>query len=146
MAREPSDSKGGPSRKIAQDLLKKIFRKGLAAEVERDLTTSLVRQWIGYEGHAALFTGKDRFWFTLTRQPEGITNVEVNHIPQPPLDEFLKDWKIPKDKTQDIIHRLNLCQTAEVRNRNGEQLRFTVDPPKRTIQIEPAADVVHDEG
>jgi hypothetical protein len=139
-------SKGGPVRKIAQDLLKKIFRKGLAAEVERDLITSLVRQWIGYEGHAALFTGKDRFWFTLTRQPEGITNVEVNHIPQSPLDDFLKDWRIAPEKAADLVHRLNLCQTAEVRNRDGERLRFMVDPLKRTIQIEPSADVVRDEG
>jgi hypothetical protein len=125
-------------RKIATDLTRKIFRGELAPQLERDLVTSLVRQWISYEGRAALFTGRDRYWFTLSRQPGGITSVEVGHIPQPPLDGFLQDWEIDPELAPEIIHRLNLGQSAEFTNRYGERLRLRVDPVERSLQIEPA--------
>jgi hypothetical protein len=131
---------------MAQDLTRKIFRRRLAPDIERDLVTSLVRQWISYDLHAALFTAHDRFWFTLSKQPHGITNVEVNHVAQPPLEGFIEDWDINPDLAPEIIHRLNVCQSAEFKNRYGERLRLRVDPKERSLQIEPVADVVRGEG
>jgi hypothetical protein len=121
-------------RKIATDAVEKVFGY-LLTEEEDELVTSVVRQWITCDGHAVLMKEEERFYLIFGQKDDGFT-LTINHVEGDVLGRFLRDWHIDPDETPEIVHRLNLCQSAEVTNRQGLPLRFSTDPKSRTIRID----------
>jgi hypothetical protein len=97
--------------------------------------TSVVRQWLTYDGHAALLKETGRFYLVIRRQGEGY-GLDINNVKGDVLGPFLRDWQIDLEQAPEILHRLNLCQSAEVNNRRGQVLRFSIDPRTRTLSLE----------
>jgi hypothetical protein len=58
-------------RQLADDLLRSIMPDDVPGFPRQDFVTSLVRQWITYDGHATLFTGEDQVYFLLGKSPLG---------------------------------------------------------------------------
>jgi hypothetical protein len=127
-------------RKIACDMVKRLYPRRLGRERQEELATSLVRQWAGYEGHAALFTPRGRYWLELTAMPPKGFNVAVTQVPGHPIEAFLKDWKIERGQVPAIVRRLNLSQSAEFTNTLGRCLRMWIDPKQRSVHMEPLDD------
>jgi len=123
-------------RKIACDALDKVFQGDLSDETRAELATALVRQWITRNGHAALLTEQDQFWYQVSPLPDGGANLNRNHVPGSRVYNFMRDWQFEPDQVPDIIHNLNVRQTAEITNRRGERLRMWVIPEERTFRIE----------
>ena len=60
-------SKRLPLRRIAEAELSKQFL-GLSAAVRDQLATSLVRQWVTYDGHAGVVTPTQQVWLQLVAE------------------------------------------------------------------------------
>jgi hypothetical protein len=69
-------------RKIASDAVEKVFRD-LAPEEEEELVTSVLRQWLTFDGHAVLLEEKARFYLILQENAEsyGLTTHQVPESP-----------------------------------------------------------------
>jgi hypothetical protein len=121
-------------RKIASDAVEKVFRD-LAPEEEEELVTSVLRQWLTFDGHAVLLEEKARFYLILQENAESY-GLTTHQVPGEPLWPFLRDWQIDLDLLPEMLHDLNVCQSVEVTNLKGAALRVSVDPKGRTIQLE----------
>jgi hypothetical protein len=139
-----SDTRNQALHKIAQDSVHRVFHGKLSAEQERDLVTAIVRQWLTYEGHAALFTASDRFWLAVRANPQGGYTVTEQRNPGDPTAPFPRDWDFEAEQVPDIFHRLNLGQSAEFSNQRGQRLRLWVEPKERRLNLEllPEADSI----
>jgi hypothetical protein len=124
-----------PLRMIAEDVLRNISRGFLDPKDHADWVASIMRQWISYDGRAAVFTPTDRFWLRLIRKSDGY-KVEVTHKSGGPLEPFFKDWDVEPDLSPSILAELNLLQVAEFQNRAGQKLRLRVEPHERKVSIE----------
>ncbi len=122
-------------RKIATDAVDKVFGGQLLEEEEGELVTSVVRQWLTYDGHASLLKETARYYLVFCRQGEGY-GLGINEVKGDVLGRFLRDWQIDLDQASEILHRLNLSQSAEVSNRRGQVLRFSHDPKTRTLRLD----------
>jgi hypothetical protein len=125
-------------RQLALGFLEEIAQEVSIFEAERDdLATSLVRQWITYDGNASLFLGEQQYFLVLARTPLGRSCVD----PQPGLAGWMnvlkEDWKISSDEMPDILGQLNRGQSAEVVNTDGIPLRLWVNPKRRSRGVEP---------
>lgn len=125
-------------RQLADDLFRRVAGGDEFPEGERaDLVTSLVRQWITYDGHATLFLGDRQVYLVLGRTPLGNPCV----VPEPGLSgwvrELTEDWKVDPDDIPDILDQLNRGQSAEAVNADGIPLRLWVDPGERGRGVEP---------
>jgi hypothetical protein len=49
-------------RQLADDLLRSLLPEDVPDFPRQDFVTSLVRQWITYDGHATLFVGDDQVY------------------------------------------------------------------------------------
>ena len=124
-------------RQLAEQILREIAEDYELADEERDgLVTSLVRQWITYDGNAALFLGEQQVYLALGRTPLGKPCI----IPAPGLGGWTKqltqDWKIDPNDLDEIFEQLNRGQSAEVINRDGLPLRLWVNPKERGRGVE----------
>jgi hypothetical protein len=121
-------------RKIAENELVVCFGE-LDAGVRNDLATSLVRQWLTYEGNAGVVTATHQFWLRLITKRDGvdvgIARKEGNwgHI-------LTKNWGVDKNDIPDLSHRLNLCQSALYRQADGRRLRIWIEPKERVVQCQ----------
>jgi len=125
-------------RDLAERVVEGIAEDGDVFEAGRpDLVTSLVRQWITYNGNATLILGEQQVYLVLGRTPLGGYRV----TPEPGLlgwvGELTRDWKVRPDDLPDAIDQLNLGQSAEVVNGDGVPLRLWVDPRERGRGVEP---------
>lgn len=125
-------------RQLAEELFERIGGDEEFPEDERaDFVTSLVRQWITYDGQATLFLGERQVYLVLGRTPLGKPVV----IPEPGLGgwvrELTQDWKVSPDDLPDILDQLNLGQSAETVNGDGIPLRLWVNPKERGRGVEP---------
>lgn len=81
-------------RQLAEEVVQRFAAEiELAEEKQRDYATSLVRQWITYEGNAMLFLGDRPMHFPLGKTPAGLFGT----VPEPGLHGWMKqltdDWK-----------------------------------------------------
>lgn len=125
-------------RRLAEELFQRIAGDDEFPESERaDFVTSLVRQWITYDGNATLFLGERQVYLVLGQTPLGHPCV----VPEPGLygwmRELTQDWKVSPDDLPDIIDQLNLGQSAETVNGDGIPLRLWVNPKERGRGVEP---------
>jgi hypothetical protein len=125
-------------RQLAEELLDQIPDEMEVSESERqDYVTSLVRQWITYDGNATLFTDEHQVYLVLGKTPLGKPCV----VPEPGLpgwmNQLTQDWKINPDDLPCIIDQLNRGQSAEVTNADGIPLRLWVNPKEKSRGVEP---------
>jgi hypothetical protein len=128
----------GALRRLAEDLLQTLEEEGgLPPGEQGDLATSLVRQWVTYDGHACLFLVGQVVYFDLGRTPLGKPRL----VPEPGLPGWLnvltRHWKIEPDDLPGIFDQLNRGQSAEVTNAEGVPLRLWVNPKERSHGVEP---------
>lgn len=125
-------------RQLAADLLEDASGKfDLSLEDREGLITSLVRQWITYDGHALLFLEETKVYFHLGSSPLGRSTIGIEPCPSNWPDVLRDDWQIGDDDLRDLLRQLNVGQSAEVVNQEGTTLRVWVDPKQRTNQVEP---------
>src|SRR5215469_14372515 len=125
-------------RQLAEELIRTIAQDEEIPEEEReDFATSLVRQWITYDGNATVFVGEQQVYLVLGKTPLGKPCL----VPVPALPGWMnrlrEDWKISPDDLPDILDQLNCGQSAEVINGDGVPLRLWVNPKKRSKGVEP---------
>src|SRR5262245_23704658 len=101
-------------RRLAEDLVGSMTEGIDVPDSKReDLATSLVRQWVTYDGQASLFIGEQQVSFVLGKTPLG----NPRAVPVPGLSGWLKilarDWKIDSASWPDIAEQLNRGQSAE---------------------------------
>jgi hypothetical protein len=128
----------GALRRLAEELLGSIPGDELIPEDEReDFVTSLVRQWVTYDGRATMFVGEQQVYLVLGKTPLGKPCV----VPEPAsygwTNRLREDWKISPDDLPEVINQLNRGQSAEVINADGIPLRLWVDPRERSRGVEP---------
>jgi hypothetical protein len=127
-------------RQIAEDILEKIAEnEDVPDNLRGDFATSLVRQWITYDGNATLFFGEKQIYFVLSSpSPE---QYHVVSEPETPgwISQLNEHWKISSDDLPEVIEQLNRGQSAEVINRDGVPLRLWVNPKDRNRGVEPPA-------
>ncbi|HEX4591654.1 MAG TPA: hypothetical protein VH120_17080 [Gemmataceae bacterium] len=104
-----------------------------------DFITSLVRQWITYEGRATFFPDESRQVFAdVITSPLGKTKVGIAPVSTAGWFIWLKrDWKIGPEELAEVIDQLNRAQSAEVVNSDGLRLRVFVSPQDRSRGVEP---------
>ncbi len=86
-------------RRIAEETVGPLVDEGHYFEAERpDLETSLVRQWITYEGHATLFVRERQIYLDLDRTPLGKPYPTVEPAPTDWVDWLTGDWKLDPDE------------------------------------------------
>ncbi len=125
-------------RRLAEVLLEEIDGDGEFPEAERaDLVTSLVRQWLTYDGHATLFLGEEQVYLVLGRTPLGRPCV----VPEPAghawVRQLTRDWKVHPDDLSEVLDQLNRGQSAEVVNADDVPLRLWVNPEEKRRGVEP---------
>jgi ribosomal protein S27E len=125
-------------RQLAVGLLQQIDPEGEVPDDERDeFVTSLVRQWITYDGNATAFVGERQAYLVLGRTPLGKPCV----VPEPGLagwvEQLRRDWRIGPDDLPEVLDQLNRGQSAEVVNGDGIPLRLWVNPKEKSRGVEP---------
>lgn len=125
-------------RRLAEELIQRIAQDQEIPEDEReDFATSLVRQWITYDGNATVFLGEQQVYLVLGKTPLGQSCI----VPEPAqpgwMSRLREDWKISADNLPEIIDQLNRGQSAEVINDDGVPLRLWVNPKERSKGVEP---------
>lgn len=125
-------------RQLAENLLRDMAGDEEIPQSERDeLVTSLVRQWLTYDGNATLFLGDQQVYFRLGRTPLGKPCVVPEPTPPGWLNQLIEDWMLNAEEMPVIVAQLNCGQSAEVRNGDGVPLRLWVNPKERSRGIEP---------
>jgi hypothetical protein len=136
MPRNKSNSRA--LRLLAEDFLRRVAEdEEIPADEREDFVTSLVRQWITYDGNATCLLGEQQVYLVLAKTPLG----QFCIVPEPGLPGWMKqlreDWKISPEDLPDIIGQLNLGQSAEATNTEGVPLRLWVNPRERSRGVEP---------
>jgi hypothetical protein len=134
------NNKGRAFRHIAEDVVQRLLEAGLLfVGDEEDITTSLVRQWLTYGGHAILFLDGERVSFDLDQSRPDKLRLGQGVVPgtRELLERWQIDWKIDPEAWPDIFDQLNRGQSAEVINNDGVALRLWVNPNERKIGVEP---------
>jgi hypothetical protein len=124
-----------PLRKIAESVLASHFGD-LDPEVMQELATSLVRQWLTNDGHAGFVTSSHQHWFrAVPREDDG---VEVgSSSPDGDWARVLShDWQVDEDDVPELLHSLNLCQSALCRTADGRTIQVRVEPKERTVRCQ----------
>jgi hypothetical protein len=127
-------------RRLAEAFLDEVAGDEDIPEGEREeFATSLVRQWLTYDGSAAVFVGDEQIYLVLGRTPLGRPCV----IPEPAghgwVRRLTRDWKVIPDDLPEVLDQLNRGQSAEVINGDGVPLRLWVNPKERRRGVEPLA-------
>jgi hypothetical protein len=125
-------------RWLAEAFLDEVAEGEDIPEGEREeFATSLVRQWLTYDGSAAVFLGEEQVYAVLGRTPLGRPCV----LPEPAgsgwVRRLTRDWKVSPDDLPEVLDQLNRGQSAEVVNGAGVPLRLWVNPRERSKGVEP---------
>jgi hypothetical protein len=125
-------------RQLAEELLEEIAEDEGIPEAEReDLATSLVRQWVSYDGNATLFLGGRQVYLVLGQTPLGRPCVVPLAAPEGWLKELSREWKVLLYDLPEALDHLNRGQSAEVVNADGVPLRLWVNPREKSRGVEP---------
>jgi hypothetical protein len=125
-------------RQLAEEILHAIAEAEEIPESEQeDLATSLVRQWITYDGRATLFVGEHQVYLVLGTTPLGKPSLVAEPSLPGWMNRLREDWKIRPDDLPEVINQLNRGQSAEVVNSDGVPLRVWVNPKERSRGVEP---------
>jgi hypothetical protein len=125
-------SKRLPLRRIAEGELAKQFL-GLSAAVRDQLATSLVRQWLTNDGHAGLVTPSQQVWFQLVAEGD-LLEVKVSTAEGGWGRALPRHWGVPAAEVPELLHRLNLCQSASCRTADGGTVELRVEPKERAVR------------
>jgi hypothetical protein len=124
-------------RQLAEELFERIAASDEFRQVERAaFVTSLVRQWITYEGNAAFFRGDHQLYLVLGHSPLG-RPVVPESCRSGWTRTLTRDWKIDPDDLPALFDQLNVGQSAEAVNGDGVPLRLWVNPQERVRGVEP---------
>jgi hypothetical protein len=127
-------------RRLAEALLDEIDEYDELPEAERaDVATSLVRQWLTYEGHATLFLEDEQVYLDLGRTPLGKPCVVPELAGHGWVRQLARDWNVSADDLPEVLDQLNRGQSAEVVSADGVPLRLWVNPRERRRVVEPLA-------
>jgi hypothetical protein len=133
-----SSTKQNALRQVAEAELDRRLGP-LDPRLRQELATSLVRQWITSDGHAGLVMSSGHCWFRMIRTEGG--GFEVGFDAQPPrFMDRLREWQIVEDEIPELLHQLNLCQSASCLSQENLQLRLSMRPKERNLSVEPVAD------
>ena len=125
-------------RHLAEQLLVEIAEDEVIPEAEwGDLATSLVRQWVSYDGNATLFLGGRQVYLVLGQTPLGKPCVVPLAAPEGWLKQLSREWKVRSDDLPEVLDQLNRGQSAEVINADGVPLRLWVNPREKGRGVEP---------
>jgi hypothetical protein len=125
-------------RHLAEELLEEIAEAEGISEAEwEDLATSLVRQWVSYDGNATLFLGGRQVYLVLGQTPLGKPCVVPLAAPEGWLKQLSREWKVRPDDLPEVLDQLNRGQSAEVVNAEGVPLRLWVNPREKSRGVEP---------
>jgi hypothetical protein len=124
-------------RRLAAEFLDQVADEIDLLESEREsLVTSLVRQWITYEGNASLILDGHEFSAVVSYSPLGKTKVSISRGVNW-LRRLREDWNLDEETASDAIDQLNHGQSAEVTSSDGLPLRMWINPREQTGGIEP---------
>lgn len=124
-------------RQLAESIVQNLSEEpGFAPFDTEGLATSLVRQWLTYDSHAALHTGGDLYYLSLIRSPLGSFSVKTQPNHNNWLQTLEEDWNLSPEDFPGMIDQLNRGQSAEGINRNGEEIRWWVNPKEKNSGVE----------
>lgn len=125
-------------RELAEDLFAQLSADADFPDDERaDFVTSLVRQWITYDGNATFLLGDRQIFLKLARTPLGKLTVVTEPGPSGWMRMLVQDWKLEIDDILELNEQLNRGQSAEAINGDGVPLRLWVNPKERIRGVEP---------
>jgi hypothetical protein len=130
-----SNRKRYPHRKVAESVLAEHF-SDLDVGVRNALATSLVRQWLTNDGCAGFVTTSHRYWIQLVPKEDGGVQVGVRKFKGSWGAVLSQDWHLEEDKIPAFLHQLNLCQSAQCRNKDGRSISIRIEPKARTIRCQ----------
>jgi hypothetical protein len=136
MPRIKADSRA--LRRLAEAFLDEVAEgEDIPGAERQECATSLVRQWLTYDGSASVFLGDEQVYLVLGRTPLGRPCV----VPEPAghgwARRLTRDWKVSPDDLPGVLDQLNRGQSAEVVNGDGVPLRVWVNPKERRRGVEP---------
>src|SRR5579884_3126240 len=127
-------------RQLATDLLDNISKHIEISDKERqDWITSLVRQWISYDGQAALFIGGRQLQFALAYTPLGKLFCTPEFINPDWTPSLIEKWKMDPADLPEVFEQLNRCQNADAINRQGDEIHLSIDPKAQRRMVEKEA-------
>lgn len=119
------------------DELAQARENEILQQTRDDLITSLVRQWLTYDGNAVLFVDDQRLYFLLDMTPLGKPTAILAMAPPGWLNRLIADGQICPEGLPEAVAQLNRGQSAEVTSRDGVPMRLWANPKERQCGIEP---------
>jgi hypothetical protein len=126
-----------PLRRIAENELSRHLGD-LDTAVRDELATSLVRQWLGNDGHAGLVTPTHQCWFHLVTNGDSL-EVGYSEAQGHWGRTLSQDWQVDEEEIPGLFHELNLCQSASCRTADGRTLRLWIEPKVQTVRCQEQA-------
>ena len=124
-------------RRIAAAELDKIFPH-MAREPREQLTTSIIRQWLTYGGHAGVFTLASHYYLHLEDHGEYV-HVGLELVPAS-IPQLLAPWGVEHDELPDIVWELNVKQSATFVNTQGRTIRVRANALEHGFGVEEVSD------
>lgn len=125
-------------RNIAHAELDKLL-PGQAKDVHEALVTSIVRQWMTYDGKAGILTLAVHYWLSVEHKESKV--VVGSGVLPATLPQHLATWKVLERDLQRIVLDLNLSQTATFINLDGLTVQVRMDPRDRRFEFAEVPDV-----
>lgn len=119
-------------RNIAHVELDRIL-PGQATDIHEALVTSIVRQWMTYEGKAGVLTLAVHYWLSV--EHKGTQVVLGSGVVPATLPRHLASWKVLDRDLQRIVLDLNLSQTSTFINLDGLTVQVRMDPRDRHFEF-----------
>jgi hypothetical protein len=126
--------KGTSLRRIAEAAVDKLFHD-LVPAVREDLVTAVVRQWTTCDGHAGIFSVSGDVWLDLDFSEEGLCGVRPDKFPGRAA-AILATKNVAAEQVPQILHFLNVRQTADCDSSDGRCLRLRMDPVERQLIVQ----------
>lgn len=124
-------------RKLAEEICQSLIAEGRLLEAEGgDFITSLVRQWITYDGNATWFFDGEQVQFVHRHTPLGKPLLAMEQITPAWFAELQRQWKVDPEEFPRIVEQMNRGQSAETTNTEGIQLRLWVNPKEKKVGVE----------
>lgn len=124
-------------RNLAEALIKSFEADPEFQEIQTEgLVTSLVRQWMTYDGHAALVVKSELCFLPLTRTPLGAYIFKVVPSNFAWREILLNDWRMAGEDLPNMVEQFNRGQSAEGTNLDGEVIRWWVNPKERAAGVD----------
>jgi hypothetical protein len=132
-----SSIKQNALRNVAEYDLKARFGD-LEPQVQQEMATSLVRQWLTLDGYAGLVAQTHNFWFRMIRNDSGGYEVGCEQQTSYLLDA-LRACNVREEEFPALLHDLCICQSAVCQTADGRRIRIRILPKEKVVKIEPVA-------